>query len=359
MLKQLLTVSLMFFFSVILAFQTSSIPVDGYPWRLDVIEKDGVSYLAVIDRIDSQFILVNTSTFEQNAIPLPLYPSDLLVKDGVVYVTTVEEGKIVEVDPFAATVTREVATGKHVFRFLDGAGTGGFRVLSMDGTLLDFDADLNITGVYNLPRFSLDVAFWGDYLISLNSENYETIWGKFFEGGETGVYIQNLSTGETYEFYGGKIPSWIHVNDDRLYSLSYWDGYLVAFTEDLQIAGEIETGAKVNSPLWMEDYCYLLDFDDSELVKIDLRNFEVENRVKLSGRGPVVLEKIGRYFFVLNVLDDSVDVVSADSMTVEAHVAVGKYPIDIVKIDEHRAAVACEESGEIFLLWYNNPTNPR
>jgi|GEM_PF-2164403 len=340
-------------FSLTSAIQTESIPLDGYPWQLAIVEKDGEKRIVAIDRIKSQLMIIDMATMRSSAIPLPKYPTDMVVKDSEVYVTCVEAGKVILLDPFSATVVREATIGRHVFKFLKLGNRESLWVLDMEGAVLELDTDLNVVKIYNLPHFSLDAAFWDDRLVSLYSENYETIWGRFLEDGKEGVHIQNLITGKTVKFYGGKIPTWIHTTDNLLYVLSYWDGYLTAISRDLQVVGELELKSKVNSPIWTDTRCYLLSFDDSTLVAVDLKSLRIVKKAKLQGKGPIRMKRIGRYFYVLNVLDNSVDVVDAGTLTVVNHLEVGRYPADVIQVDEMRIAVACEESKEILLLWYN------
>jgi len=337
-------------FSLIGAIQTEGIPLNGYPWQLAIAEKDGMKRVVAIDRTESQVMIIDTATMKVSTIPLPEYPTDILVKNSEAYVTCVEAGKVTLLDPFSATVVREVTVGRHVFKFLKFGSEESLWVLDMEGAVLELDKDLNVVKIYNLPHFSLDTVLWNDYLVSLYSENYETIWGTFLEDGEEGVQVQNLTTGQTTKFYGGKIPTWIHAAANLLYVLSYWDGHLTAISRELQVVGELELKSKVNSPIWSDARCYLLSFDNSTLVAVDLESLRVVKEAKLQGKGPLRMRLIGRYFYILNVLDNSVDVVDAESLTVVGHFEVGRYPVDVIQVDEKRIAVACEESKEILLL---------
>jgi len=317
------------------------------PWNFEIYNAGDKTYALILDRGRSSLVILDLNTGGKKVIELPSFPTDIYVEDNEALITCIEKGALVKVNLSDFEIDESKLLGAQIFRFLrTWPVENGYAVLSYDGKVLVITKNLEVSKIFYTSSHSLDAALWRNFLVSLKSENYDPIWHKLTE--EKAVVFSDLSTGKTFREYAGKIPAYILTLEKELLVISYWDGQITAFDENMDTKRTM-FNARVNSPVIVGNTVYLLSFDTSELLAVDPETLKVVRRLKLKGRGPVKLKVFDDWLVVLNVLDDSVDVVDLTSFKNLFHFHTGRYPMDVEKISENKLAVLCEEAGQLWL----------
>ena len=268
--------------------------------------------------------------------------NDIIYRDGKLYCFGFFSGRLVIIDasgyPGRWKKIDEIPTSSRLITgaFIDGR----LGILSNENELIVLDTgNRTILKRYKLPVTALTIAEDSSRFYVSLFYNYNTL-NRSMET-EKGLMVFDIDGQLSVSLDIGKRPSYISIDGDRLFLVSYMEENLKILNKNtLKEIKTIELGRYPNYPVMQSGKLWISITGEDRIMSIDLENYSTTS-YDLLGKGPIKAVLHGGRIYVLETITGTLEILDENGRFVET-VKLEGYPVDIA-FSGRDAAVLLQE----------------
>ena len=307
-------------------------PLGVMPSGIFEVENSSGTYYVTLVKGDSELVV-----FDASFRPITVFDTmrndginDLIYRDGKLYCFGFYSGRLVVVDaslhPSRWKKIDEIPTSSRLITgsFIDGK----IGILTNDYEFLVLDiAKREIIKRHKLPVIGLSVAEDSEHFFVSLFHNYNMLTRSHET--EKGLLVFDEWGNLVKEVNIGKRPSYIHLEGDRLFVISYVEESLKILSKtDFSEMRTVYLGRYPNFPIVHNGKIWVALTGEDQIMTVELSSYRTEY-YDLLGRGPIRVFHNGERIYVLETITGTLEILDSRGNTIE-YVELDGYPVDIV-----------------------------